>query len=90
VIEVPSGLERYLVEKGSLAVDGCSLTVVEVLSERVRIEIIPHTAEETTLGLKRKGGLVNLEVDVVAKYVERLLGAGVESPYGAPVGRMSS
>ena len=87
VIEVPSALNRYLVEKGSLAVDGCSLTLVEVLSDLVRIEIIPHTADVTTLGQKRKGSLVNLEVDVVAKYVERLLGAGIESPYVAPVGR---
>jgi riboflavin synthase len=87
VIEVPENLGRYLVEKGSLAVDGCSLTLVEVLPTRVRIEIIPHTADVTTLGLKPRGSLVNLEVDVVAKYVERLVAAGVASPYSATPGQ---
>ncbi|MDA8317291.1 MAG: riboflavin synthase [Actinomycetota bacterium] len=80
-IEVPAALEPYLVEKGSLAVDGCSLTLVAVAPELVRIEIIPHTAGSTTLGQKRPGQLVNLEVDVVAKYVERLVRAGTPSPY---------
>ena len=81
-IEVPAGLGPYLVEKGSLAVDGCSLTLVAVAPGLVRTEVIPHTARSTTLGQKRPGQLVNLEVDVVAKYVERLLGAGTPSPYG--------
>ncbi len=81
VIEVPIALDAYLVEKGSLAVDGCSLTVVAASSGVVRIEIIPHTARSTTLGGKGVGELVNLEVDVVAKYVERLLGADAPSPY---------
>lgn len=80
-IEVPVALDRYLVEKGSLAVDGCSLTVVAATAGLVRIEIIPHTARSTTLGQKGAGALVNLEVDVVAKYVEALVRAGTPSPY---------
>ena len=86
-IEVPVALHPYIVEKGSLAVDGCSLTVVSANSGLVRIEIIPHTARATTLARKATGQLVNLEVDVVAKYVERLVHAGAPSPYlrkGAP------
>ena len=83
-VEVPQRLEPYLVEKGSVAVDGCSLTLVAVAPELVRIEVVPHTAEVTTLGRKARGGLVNLEVDIVAKYVERLVRAGVPSPYDAP------
>jgi riboflavin synthase len=82
-IEVPPRLERYLVEKGSITVDGCSLTLVAVEPELVRIEVIPHTSDVTNLASKADGALVNLEVDVVAKYVERLMGAGVASPYGA-------
>lgn len=80
-IEVPVALDPYLVEKGSLAVDGCSLTLVAATPGLVRIEIIPHTARSTTLGRKGAGGLVNLEVDVVAKYVERMVRAGTSSPY---------
>jgi riboflavin synthase len=83
-IEVPAGLEAYLVEKGSVTVDGCSLTVVAVGPGLVHIEVIPRTVEVTTLGRKARGDLVNLEADVVAKYIERLVRAGVASPYGAP------
>ncbi|MDA8292653.1 MAG: riboflavin synthase [Actinomycetota bacterium] len=87
-VEVPAGLGRYLVEKGSITVDGCSLTLASVRPGSVRIEIIPHTARSTTLGRKGPGELVNVEVDVVAKYVEQLLRAGAPSPYvhseGAP------
>ncbi len=64
---------RYLVEKGSVAVDGVSLTVVDVDDERFRIAVIPHTASVTTLGRLRTGDEVNLEFDILAKYVERLL-----------------
>lgn len=64
---------RYLVEKGSVAVDGVSLTVVDVDDERFRIAVIPHTAEVTTLGRLRPGDEVNIEFDILAKYVERLL-----------------
>ena len=71
-IEMPAGLARYVVEKGSIAVDGVSLTVIEVGSEEFSVGLIPTTRELTTLGLRRPGELVNLEVDVIAKYVERL------------------
>jgi riboflavin synthase len=69
------GLRRYLVEKGSITVDGCSLTVVDVTDDGFTVAIIPHTAEVTTLGRRRAGDRVNLEVDVLAKYVEKLLDA---------------
>jgi riboflavin synthase len=72
-VRVPAGLNRYLVEKGSVTVDGVSLTVVEPLDDGFTVAIIPHTAAVTTLGSKRPGDLVNLEVDVIAKYVERML-----------------
>jgi riboflavin synthase len=72
-ITIPTELSRYVVEKGSITVDGCSLTVVEAGSDEFTIAIIPHTAEVTTLGIRRPGDRVNLEVDLVAKYVERLL-----------------
>lgn len=72
-VRVPPSLLRYLVEKGSVAVDGCSLTVVAVDAESFSVAIIPHTAAVTTIGRLRPGDRVNLEVDVVAKYVERLL-----------------
>jgi riboflavin synthase len=64
---------RYVVEKGSVAVDGVSLTVVDVLDDGFTVAVIPHTTEVTTLGLRRAGDRVNLEVDVTVKYVERLL-----------------
>jgi riboflavin synthase len=73
------GLARYIVEKGSIAVDGVSLTVTEVDDEGFAVGLIPTTLAETTLGSREIGSTVNLEVDVLAKYVERLLttaGAG--------------
>ncbi len=72
-ISMPPHLLRYVVEKGSIAVDGCSLTVVETLPSGFSVAVIPHTAEVTTLGLRRAGDQVNLEVDIIAKYAERLL-----------------
>jgi riboflavin synthase len=80
-VRVPAALVRYLVEKGSVTVDGCSLTVVDVVDDTFSVAIIPHTAAVTTFGAKGAGDAVNLEVDVVAKYVERLLAAGVATPY---------
>jgi riboflavin synthase len=74
---------RYLVEKGSVTVDGVSLTVVAVTDDSFRVAVIPHTLAVTTLGLKRTGDQVNLEVDVIAKYAERLLQAGTDTPYSA-------
>ncbi len=72
-VRMPGELVRYLVEKGSITVDGVSLTVVEVLADGFTVAVIPHTAEVTTLGRKGPGDRVNLEVDVIAKYTERLL-----------------
>jgi riboflavin synthase len=66
-------LLRYVVEKGSITIDGISLTVVAPLDDGFTVAVIPHTMEVTTLGHKGPGDLVNLEVDVTAKYVERLL-----------------
>ena len=75
-IRVPAKLERYLVEKGSVAIDGVSLTVARIEDDKITIALIPHTMEVTTLGQLRPGSRVNLEVDILAKYVERLLGQG--------------
>jgi len=72
-IKAPKDLLRYVVTKGSITVDGCSLTVVDVFDDVFSIAVIPHTVEVTTLGRKGPGDRVNLEVDLVAKYVERLL-----------------
>jgi riboflavin synthase len=80
-IATPEGVRRYLVEKGSVTVDGVSLTVVKVTPSGFTVAIIPHTLGATTLGRKVAGDPVNLEVDVIAKYTERLLRAGTESPY---------
>jgi riboflavin synthase len=69
---VPAALSRYLVEKGSITVDGVSLTVVDSLQDEFSVALIPTTLELTTLGFREPGDIVNLEVDVLAKYVERL------------------
>lgn len=78
-VETGADLLRYVVEKGSIALDGVSLTVVSVDDEGFHVALIPHTAEVTTLGHRSAGDRVNLEVDLVAKYVERLL-----RPYRQP------
>ena len=70
---LPKGLARYVVEKGSITVDGVSLTVASVDEQTFTVSLIPTTLELTTLGHKRVGDTVNLEVDVLAKYVERIL-----------------
>jgi len=72
-IEVPTALARYLVPKGSVSVDGVSLTVNEVAGCRFGVNIIPHTQSNTTLGQLNVGARVNLEVDQVARYLEKLL-----------------
>ena len=72
-ISVPAELERYLVAKGSITVDGISLTVVEVKADSFTISLIPETLARTTLGFKQPGDVVNLEVDVIAKYVEKMV-----------------
>jgi riboflavin synthase len=78
-IECPADLKCYVVEKGSIAVDGCSLTVAAVTAEGFEVAVIPHTARVTTLGRRQAGDGVNLEVDILAKYVERLLAPGPRS-----------
>jgi len=72
-LTLPPDLSRYVVEKGSITVDGISLTVSAITEDTFSVSLIPTTLELTTLGHKKVGDLVNLEVDVVAKYVERLL-----------------
>lgn len=80
-ISLPGPLARYVVEKGSITVDGISLTVASVADDHFTVSLIPTTLELTTLGSKEPGEPVNLEVDILAKYVERLLAAG-ERPVG--------
>jgi riboflavin synthase len=74
-IALPPEINRYVVEKGSVCVDGISLTVVAVDDESFTVSLIPTTLDLTTLGHKDVGSLVNLEVDVIAKYVEKMVGA---------------
>lgn len=73
-ISIPETLRPYLVEKGSIAVDGVSLTVAALEEGSFTVALVPHTLAATTLGTIERGDLVNLEVDVLAKYVESLLG----------------
>jgi riboflavin synthase len=73
-LEAPAGLEGFLAEKGSVALDGVSLTVGRLSGRRFRVHLIPETLERTTLGNLRVGSQVNLEIDVIARYVARLLG----------------
>ena len=73
-VEAPDDVLRYCVEKGSIAVDGVSLTVAELAEDAFAIAVVPHTLEATTLSNLAPGREVNLEVDVLAKYVERLVG----------------
>ncbi|CAB4545751.1 unannotated protein [freshwater metagenome] len=78
-VRMPSNLLRYVVEKGSITVDGISLTVVKPLDDGFTVAVIPHTSAVTTLGHKGPGSPVNLEVDVMAKYTERLIEAQLAS-----------
>ncbi|MGH2675177.1 MAG: riboflavin synthase, partial [Actinomycetota bacterium] len=73
-VGLTDGLGRYVVEKGSVAVDGVSLTVASVSEDAFTVALVPHTLEVTTLGKLSQGDRVNLEVDVLAKYVEGLVG----------------
>lgn len=72
-IETPEGLARYVAEKGSICINGISLTVNAVYGCRFTVNIVPHTLQETTLGSSKSGDPVNLEVDLIARYLERLL-----------------
>jgi riboflavin synthase len=82
-IRAPEALSRYIVEKGSITVDGISLTVVEALDDGFTVAVIPHTAAVTALGTKGVGARVNLEVDVMAKYAEKLLAGHLASQGGS-------
>jgi riboflavin synthase len=73
-VTLPAGLARYIVHKGSVAVDGISLTVSGIGADWFEVSLIPETLKRTTLGTKQPGAEVNLEVDVIAKYVEKLIG----------------
>ncbi len=78
-VRVPAELDRYLVLKGSVAIDGISLTVAAMEGDRLSATVIPHTFENTTLGGYRPGDLVNIETDIIAKHVAKLL-AKIETP----------
>jgi riboflavin synthase len=73
LVDAPDDLLRYLVEKGSVTIDGVSLTVATLNDSGFSVALIPHTLDVTTLGLRARGDKVNLEMDVLAKYVERLV-----------------
>jgi len=79
-VEIPEGLRRYCVEKGSIALDGVSLTIAAIDASSVTIALIPHSLKATTLEKKKPGDALHIEVDVLAKYVERLLQAGEVPP----------
>jgi riboflavin synthase len=72
-VRVPAELDRYLVFKGSIAIDGISLTIAALESDVLSVTIIPHTYRNTTLGSYRPGSRVNLECDIIAKHVEKLV-----------------
>jgi riboflavin synthase len=74
-VEAPATILRYCVEKGSIAVEGVSLTIASLAEDGFAVALVPHTREATTLGAAAVGDEVNLEVDVLAKYVERMLAA---------------
>lgn len=77
ILSLPESLSRYVVPKGSVALDGTSLTVIESGGDSFRVGLIPHTLEVTVLGSKREGAEVNIEVDLLARYLEGLLGSRV-------------
>jgi riboflavin synthase len=80
IFEVPSGLAKYIIEKGSIAIDGTSLTVNSCDDKIFSIVVIPHTLEVTLLGTLHQGDTVNIEVDLIGKYVEKMLQAGENEP----------
>ena len=83
-LRVPSALDRYLVQKGSIAIDGISLTIAALDGPIVGVTIIPHTMTHTTLGFAKPGMRLNVEVDVLAKHVEKLLMGSREQPASRP------
>lgn len=72
-VSIDKKLEKYIVPKGSIAIDGISLTVVDVNSNKISVALIPHTIAVTTLGIKKKSDLVNIEIDVLGKYARKVL-----------------
>ena len=88
-IELPSGLERYVVFKGSISIEGISLTVASVEGRTVSVAVIPHTYEATNLRALRPGDGVNIEVDVIAKYAEKMV-KGEDAPGGITAERLMS
>ena len=83
-VAVPEALTRYMIIKGSVAVDGVSLTINHLTAGRFSVSIIPHTAALTTIGLKQKGAPVNIETDMIGKYVEKFISSqhSQEAPQG--------
>ncbi|ACV63112.1 riboflavin synthase, alpha subunit [Desulfofarcimen acetoxidans DSM 771] len=81
-IKAPPEVMRYIIKKGSVAIDGTSLTIVDFTDDSFLVSLIPHTAKETTLGFKTPGDTVNLEGDIIGKYIERLLQARETLPAG--------
>jgi riboflavin synthase len=79
-VQAPTSVLRYVVHKGSITVDGVSLTVAEITDESFTVSLIPETLERTNLGVAGPGSTVNLEVDIVAKYVEKLAAASLATP----------
>lgn len=86
--EVPSELRKYIIEKGSIALDGISLTVNKVEGNRIEVNIIPATWEKTTLGKRAVGAIINVEVDMLGKYVESILGGHLQAA-GVDAGSIS-
>src|SRR5690554_2556164 len=84
-ISVPATLKKYIAHKGSITVDGISLTVNELTDRGFLLNIVPHTAKETTMKHYQVGTLVNLEVDVIARYLEQLLRGGEASPAASKI-----
>lgn len=82
-VEMPSDLERYVAQKGSITVDGISLTVNDLRKNGFKLTIVPHTSEQTIIDEFEVGRRVNLEVDVLARYMERLLGMGSNQQQGS-------
>lgn len=82
---VPDNLARYIAEKGSITINGISLTVNSVLGNMFSVNIVPHTLQETTLGSSQPGDEVNLEVDILARYLERLLQGSQEMAASTPI-----
>jgi len=81
-IRIPESVSRYVVQKGSIAIDGISLTVNQFQGEEIQVTLIPYTIEKTTLRQKRVGDRVNLEGDILGKYVEKFLNRGDQRPGG--------